>query len=183
MSRIGKKPVLLGSVQASIQDADGDRVLTIKGGKHVQSIKIPTAIDADISDKKLLFTRKNDQKATKALHGLIRSLANNAVVGVMEGWKKSLELKGVGYRATLKGKTLELSIGFSNPVKLELPKDVEVVVEKQTTLHIKGPDRSVVGEFSSKIRSLRPPEPYLGKGVKYKDEIIVRKAGKSGAKK
>ena len=183
MSRIGKKPILIkSSVKVEVQNTEEGRVLTVKGGKYVQKVKLPSLIDADIAQDKLVFTRKNDEKKTRALHGLIRSLANNAVVGVEVGWKKSLELKGVGYRANVKGRNLELSIGYSHPVVLELPKDVEVAVEKQTTLHVKGPDKGVVGEFSAKIRSFRPPEPYLGKGIKYVDEVIIRKAGKSGAK-
>lgn len=183
MSRIGKQPILIkSSIKVDVQNTDLQKVLIVKGGKYVQQVKLPSVIDAEIVEDKLVFTRKNDEKKTRALHGLIRSLANNAVLGVDTGWKKSLELKGVGYKASVKGRNLDLSIGYSHPVVLEMPKDIEVKVEKQTTLHISGPDKSVVGEFSAKIRSFRPPEPYLGKGIKYVDEVIVRKAGKSGAK-
>ena len=183
MSRIGRKPITFEkSVQVAVTSDRGDKVLTVKSGKYAQNIKLPHQIEVVVNDNKITFNRKDELKQTKALHGLVRSLTNNAVTGVTTGWKKSLELKGVGYRANVKGRNLELTVGYSHPVVLMLPKDVEVKVEKQTLLHITGPDKNIVGEFCAKIRSFRSPEPYLGKGIKYVDEMIIRKAGKSGAK-
>ena len=179
MSRIGKIPVVFGSdVQVSIKDGD----VVVKGSRFTQNVKMLPAISASVEDGKIIFTRKDDSKASRSLHGLYRSLVQNAVTGVTSGWTKTLEMKGVGYRANVKGNVLELSLGYSHPIALKLPQFVEAKVEKQTTVHISGPDKQAVGEVAAKIRSFRPPEPYLGKGVRYKGEIIRRKVGKAGGK-
>lgn len=179
MSRIGKAPVAFGSeVQVSIHESQ----ITVKGSRFTQTVKMLPVISARVENGKILLTRKDDSKSSRSLHGLYRSLTQNAVIGVTSGWSKTLEMKGVGYRANVKGETLELSLGFSHPIALKLPKSIEAKVEKQTTVHIKGPDKQVVGQIAAKIRAFRPPEPYLGKGVRYKDEVIRRKAGKTGGK-
>ena len=179
MSRIGKAPVSFDSnVQVSIL---GNKV-TVKGSKSTQIIEMNPAITASIKDGCILFDRKDESKSSRSLHGLYRSLAQNAVTGVTSGWAKTLEMKGVGYRASVNGRLLELNLGYSHPIILNLPEHIEAKVEKQTTIHIKGPDKQVVGQVAAKIRSFRPPEPYLGKGVKYANETIRRKAGKTGSK-
>ena len=179
MSRVGKAPVAFGSeVKVSINDNE----VVVKGSKFTQNVKMNPAISASIEDGKVFFTRKDDSKFSRSLHGLYRALVQNAVIGVTSGWTKTLEMKGVGYRASVKGNVLELSLGYSHPIILKLPPSIEVKVEKQTTVHIKGPDKQAVGEIAAKIRGFRPPEPYLGKGVRYKDEVIRRKAGKAGSK-
>ena len=179
MSRIGKTPISFDSnVQVNILDNE----IIVKGSKSTQTIKMKPEISASIKDGLIVLTRKDESKTTRALHGLYRSLAYNAVVGAASGWTKTLEMKGVGYRASVKGKSLELNLGYSHPIVLNLPEHIEAKVEKQTTIHIKGPDKQVVGQVAAKIRSFRPPEPYLGKGVKYIDETIRRKAGKTGSK-
>lgn len=179
MSRIGKTPVVFGpDVQVNIKNGE----VSVKGPRFTQNVKMLPAISACAEDGKIIFTRKDDSKASRSLHGLYRSLVQNAVIGVTSGWTKTLEMKGVGYRANVKGNVLELSLGYSHPINLKLPQFVEAKVEKQTTVHINGPDKQAVGEVAAKIRSFRPPEPYLGKGVRYKDEVIRRKAGKAGGK-
>ncbi len=162
---------------------DNGREVKIKGASGLaQVICMKPAISASIKDNAILLTRKDDSKTSRSLHGLYRSLVYNAVKGVTDGWTKTLEMKGVGYRATVKGSALELSLGYSHPIVLKLPSNIEVKVDKQTTVHIKGSNKQVVGQLAAKIRSFRPPEPYLGKGVKYSDETIKRKAGKTGSK-
>ncbi len=179
MSRIGKAPVSFNSnVQVSILD----NKVTVKGSKLTQTIEMNSAITASVKDGFILFDRKDESKESRSLHGLYRSLAQNAVIGVTSGWTKTLEMKGVGYRASVKGKSLELNLGYSHPIILDLPEHIEANVEKQTTIHIKGPDKQVVGQVAAKIRAFRPPEPYLGKGVKYTNEVVRRKAGKTGGK-
>ena len=179
MSRIGKVPVAFGpKVQVTVVDNE----IKVKGSGVTQAIKMSSAISASIQDGTIVLTRKDDSKTSRSLHGLYRSLTQNAVTGVTSGWTKTLEMKGVGYRATIKGKSLELNLGYSHPIVLQLPEHIEAKVEKQTTVHIKGPDKQAVGQFAAKIRAFRPPEPYLGKGVRYTNEIIRRKAGKTGGK-
>ena len=179
MSRIGRMPV---SFDSNVKVSISDNEIIVKGAKSAQAIKMRPVISASVKDGLIVLTRKNDSKEARSLHGLYRSLTYNAVMGVTSGWTKTLEMKGVGYRASVKGRSLELNLGYSHPIVLNLPEHVEAKVEKQTTIHIKGPDKQVVGQVAAKIRSFRPPEPYLGKGVKYKNETIRRKAGKTGSK-
>lgn len=180
MSRIGKNPVPFDSkVQVTITPKNE---VTVKGAKHSLTVPVRPSIEIKIDGGKIVLTRKNDEKETRALHGLYRSLLSNAVHGVSTGFTKSLTLQGVGYRASVAGTKLELSLGFSHPVIFEIPKGIEVKVDKQTTVLVTGADKGLVGQVAAKIRGFRPPEPYLGKGVRYTDEVLRRKEGKSAGK-
>ena len=137
---------------------------------------------AKLEGKTLVLSRKEESKSASSLHGMYRALTQNAVTGVAKGFTKALELHGVGYRATVAGKKLEMSLGFSHPVIYEIPEGIDIKVDKQTNISVTGFDRALVGAVAAKIRSFRPPEPYLGKGVRYSDEKIRRKAGKSAGK-
>lgn len=180
MSRVGKAPVYFDkNVQVSVTPANE---VTIKGGKHTMNIKMRSQIKAKVEDGKVVLTRTDEERNTRAYHGLYRALIQNAVTGVSKGWSRTLELNGVGYRGNVAGRKLELTLGFSHPVIYEIPAGVEITIEKQTRITVTGPSRELVGQVAAKIRTFRPPEPYLGKGVKYADETIRRKAGKSAAK-
>lgn len=180
MSRIGKSPVILDDkVQVSITPKNE---VIIKGAKSSLNIAMRPAITAKLEDKKVVLTRADDTNESKALHGLYRSLIQNAVIGVTKGFTRTLELHGVGYRANSAGKKLELSLGFSHPVIFDIPEGIEIKVEKQTTISITGASKELVGQVAAKVRSFRPPEPYLGKGVRYAGEHLRRKAGKSAGK-
>jgi len=180
MSRIGKAPVYFDDkVQVAVS---AKNELSVKGGKHTLNIAMKPEVSAKIEGKKIVLTRNSESKEARALHGLYRALLQNAVSGVSKGFTKSLELQGVGYRATVAGKKLELSLGFSHPISFDIPEGIEIKVEKQTIIQVTGPSRELVGQVSAKIRSFRPPEPYLGKGVRYLGEKIRRKAGKSAGK-
>lgn len=184
MSRIGKQPIELGdNVEFSI---DADNVVTVKGEKGSDSLKVDSRIKIEKKDGELLVSRSSEAKQDRSLHGLYRSLINNMVEGVSNGYKKELEIIGVGYRASLSGNTLELTLGFSHPIYFVPPDDIEIEVDtksrKNPTVIIKGINKDLVGQVSAKIRSLRPPEPYKGKGIRYVDEWVRRKAGKSAAK-
>lgn len=180
MSRIGRAPVFFESgVQVSVTPANE---VVVKGGKSSMTIPLKKQIKAKVEGNQVVLSRENDEPATRALHGLARALIQNAVTGVSRGWSRELTLNGVGYRAAVSGKTLELNLGYSHPIKYAIPEGVEVKVDKNTTVLVSGADRSKVGQVAAKIRSFRPPEPYLGKGVKYAEEHIRRKAGKSGGK-
>ncbi len=177
MSRIGRAPVFLDkSVQVTITP---ENEVIVKGAKFTQNIKLQSVITAKVEDGKVIITRSNDEPKSRAFHGLYRSLIQNAVTGVTTGWSKELELNGVGYRASVAGKTLELNLGYSHPIKFPIPTDIEIKVDKQTKLSVKGPSRELVGQVAATIRGFREPEPYLGKGVKYVGEHIRKKAGKS----
>ncbi len=179
MSRIGKNPVKVANgVTVNITPEE----LVVKGAKATLKVKMRPEIEAKLADGEIIITRKDDSKSAKSLHGLYRSLVQNAVTGVSEGFTKSLELNGVGYRGSVSGKTLELSLGFSHPIKFPIPDGIEVKVDKQTLVHISGASKELVGQVAAKIRAYRPPEPFLGKGVKYTDEVIRRKEGKSAGK-
>lgn len=180
MSRIGKAPVIFDDkVQVSVTPKNE---VIIKGAKTSLNIAMQPQVSAKLEDKKVVLTRANDTKEAKALHGLYRALIQNAVIGVTKGFTKSLELHGVGYRANVAGKKLELSLGFSHPVIFDIPEGIEIKVDKQTTIAITGASKELVGQVAAKVRSFRPPEPYLGKGVRYVGEHIRRKAGKSAGK-
>jgi large subunit ribosomal protein L6 len=139
-------------------------------------------ITAKLENGQITLTRKDDTQAVRALHGLYRALVQNAVTGVSSGFSRSLDLVGVGYRAAVSGKKLELSLGYSHPINFPIPDGIEIKVEKQTNILISGPSKELVGQVAAKIRGFRPPEPYLGKGVKYTDEKLRRKEGKSAGK-
>src|SRR4051812_14908722 len=180
MSRVGRSPVYFDNkVQVS---AGAGNVVTVKGPKTSLTVKVRPQIKVEIKDGEIHLSRQDDLPATRALHGLYRALLQNAVVGVTQGFSKDLELNGVGYRANVTGKKLELSLGYSHTVYFEIPTGIEIKVDKQTKITVSGANREQVGQVAAKIRSFRPPEPYLGKGVKYSDEHIRRKAGKSATK-
>ena len=180
VSRIGKQVIELGK-DVSLSLAN-DQVTVSGKGKTLQ-VPFDSSLELKIQDEVASITRKNDQAKTRSLHGLYRSLINNAVMGITKGWSKTLVLNGVGYKASVSGKTLVLNLGYSQPISFPVPEGIELKVEKQTRIEIKGIDKELVGRVAQKIRSFRPPEPYLGKGVKYEDEVIRRKAGKSGGDK
>lgn len=180
MSRIGRAPVYFDDkVQVSV--TPGNEVI-IKGGKSSLSVKMVKEIQAKVEGKRVVLTRSSETKEVRSLHGMYRALVQNAVQGVAKGFSKTLELHGVGYRANVSGKKLELSLGFSHPVVFEIPEGIEIKVDKQTVINITGSNRALVGQVAAKVRSFRPPEPYLGKGVRYMGEHIRRKAGKSAGK-
>lgn len=180
MSRIGRAPVYFDkAVQVTITPANE---VAVKGAKHTMTVRMRPEIKAKVEDGKIVLTRANDATSTKAYHGLYRALIQNAVTGVSKGWTRELELNGVGYRAAVSGQKLELNLGYSHPVTYMIPQGITITVDKQTKIVVTGPNREQVGQVAAKVRSFRPPEPYLGKGIKYSDETIRRKAGKSAAK-
>jgi len=153
-----------------------------KGAKHTQKVAMRSEITAKLVDGQVILTRKDDTKTSRELHGLYRALVQNAVTGVGTGFTKSLDLVGVGYRAAVAGKKLELSLGYSHPINFPIPDGIEIKVDKQINITVTGADKGLVGQVAAKIRGFRPPEPYLGKGVKYSDEKLRRKEGKSAGK-
>lgn len=179
MSRIGKLPIKLEKIQAVINP---DNEVVVKGAKQSLKIKMKPQIKAKIEDGKIILERSDDSAQSKALHGLYRALLYNAVKGLSIGFTRDLVLNGVGYRAAVSGKKLELSLGFSHPVFYQIPEGIDITVDKNTNISIKGADKRLVGEVAAQIRAFRPPEPYLGKGIKYADETIRRKAGKAAGK-
>ena len=178
MSRIGREPIAIPA-GVNVTIADGN-VVTVKGplGELTQSFN--AAIGIAVEGDKILVTRPNDEKENRALHGLTRTLVNNMVVGVSKGYEKKLEIVGVGYRAEKQGKKLVLGLGYSHPVVFEEANGITFELPNNTTIIVKGIDKQAVGQMAAVIRSKRPPEPYLGKGIKYSGERIRRKAGKAG---
>lgn len=181
MSRVGKAPVSFDDKKVQIS-VSPDNLVTVKAGPKVLNVRVRPEIQVTIDGKSLVLSCNEDTKSAHSLHGLYRALLQNAVTGVSGGFTRNLELHGVGYRANVAGKRLEMSLGFSHPVVFEIPDGIEIKVEKQTSISVNGFDRALVGAVAAKIRSFRPPEPYLGKGVRYSDEKIRRKAGKSAGK-
>ena len=177
MSRIGKKVI---SLEQGIQLKLEDKFCVLQSAKSSLKVPLPENIEVKVQDNTVSLNRLKEDKKTKSLHGLTRALLQNAVIGLSKGWSKSLELNGVGYKAMLSGKKLELNLGYSHPIVYQVPEGIEVKIEKQTKVHIKGVDKALVGLTAHQIKSYRPVEPYLAKGVKYSDEVIRRKAGKSG---
>jgi len=176
MSRIGKKPI---DIPAGVEvKVEGTEVVVSKG-KDVKRLDTHGRVDIEIADNQIVFHRKGDDKASSAFWGTYRALTQNMIIGLTQGFEKKLEINGVGYRAAVKGKTLELQLGFSHPINFEIPEGIEIGVEKNV-ISIKGQDKQKVGQVAAEIRAFRPPEPYKGKGVKYVDEVILRKAGKTG---
>jgi large subunit ribosomal protein L6 len=175
MSRIGKKPIAIPSgVEVSV---DGS-VITIKKGNKSATVDTHNRVNVEITDGNVVMTRIGDSKESSAFWGTYRALTSNAIEGLDKGFSKSLEINGVGYRAAVKGKVLELQLGYSHPINYEIPEGLEISVEKNI-INIKGADKQQVGQSAAIIRGYRKPEPYKGKGVKYTDEHIVRKAGKT----
>jgi large subunit ribosomal protein L6 len=179
MSRIGKMPIdIPKGVDVKIEE--GNKV-TVKGPKGTIQQTFSSDMLIKIEENQVIVERPSDLKRHKAFHGLTRSLLNNMVVGVSEGFEKKLEINGVGYRAQLQGKNLVLALGYSHPIEMVPPEGITVEVPAQTQIIVKGYDKQAVGEFAAEIRAKRKPEPYLGKGVKYADEKIRRKEGKTGS--
>ena len=180
MSRIGRLPVAIpAGVEVTV--AEGN-VVTVKGPKGTLERALPTEMEIKVEDGHVVVSRPNDLKKMKSLHGLTRSLIHNMVVGVSEGYTKELEVNGVGYKAAKQGKKLTLSLGYSHPVEMEDPEGLESVLDGQNKITIKGIDKQKVGQYAAEIREKRKPEPYKGKGIKYADEVIRRKVGKTGKK-
>ena len=180
MSRIGRLPV---AIPAGVEvNVAAGNVVTVKGPKGTLERALPTEMEIKVEDGHVVVTRPNDLKKMKALHGLTRSLIQNMVTGVNEGYTKELEVNGVGYRAQKQGKKLVLSLGYSHPVEMIDPEGVETVLEGQNKITVKGIDKEKVGQYAAEIRDKRRPEPYKGKGIKYADEVIRRKVGKTGKK-
>lgn len=178
MSRIGRAPI---TVPAGVTvTVTPENVVTVKGPKGTLTQAFKSNIKIEVSDNVINVTRPNDEKENRALHGLTRTLVNNMVVGVTAGYEKRLEINGVGYRAEKQGKKLVLSLGYSHPVFFEEGNGITFDLPDNTTIIVKGIDKQIVGQIAAQIREKRPPEPYLGKGIKYAGEHIRRKAGKTG---
>lgn len=178
MSRIGKMPV---DIPEKVQVTVADSVVKVKGPKGELEFTYPDLVNVEMKDKQVLVTPTSEEKKSRSMWGTARTLINNMVVGVNEGFTKSLEFNGVGYKAAAKGSNLVLNLGYSHPIDYALPEGVTAKVEKNV-IHISGCDKELVGFVAAKVRSFRPPEPYKGKGIKYTTETIIRKAGKSGGK-
>ncbi len=180
MSRIGKMPIAIPA-GVTVEIADNNKV-TVKGPKGTLERVLPSEMDIKMEGSEIVVSRPNDLKKMKSLHGLTRTLINNMVIGVTEGYEKKLEVNGVGYRAQKQGKKLVLSLGYSHPVEMEDPEGLETVLDGQNIIVVKGIDKEKVGQYAAEIRAKRAPEPYKGKGIKYSDEVIRRKVGKTGKK-
>jgi large subunit ribosomal protein L6 len=176
MSRIGRKPI---AVPSGVTVTPQNGHLLVEGPKGKLSIALPSSISVAAEAHEILVTRSGEAAADRAMHGLYRALIANMVHGVVTGFSKELEIVGVGYRAQLQGKQLQLHVGFSHPVLVPLPEGITVEVPKPTSVLVKGIDKQLVGQFAANLRRIAPPEPYKGKGIKYADEVIRRKAGKA----
>lgn len=181
MSRIGRKPIAIPS-GVNVAVADNNEI-TIKGPKGELNYAAPLALTILVDDGSLSVTRPNDQRENRSLHGLSRTLINNMVVGVTDGFRKNLEIQGVGYRAAMDGQALVLNVGYSHPVRFAPPEGISYTLDGQTKIAVTGIDKQAVGEEAARIRRVRPPEPYKGKGIRYEGEIVRRKAGKAGKAK
>jgi large subunit ribosomal protein L6 len=179
MSRIGKMPV---AIPKGVEVKQNGHILEFKGGKQSRTLDTKGHVNIKIEEDKLVFIPVDDSSQSKAFWGTYRVLASNIVTGLTKGFERRLDITGVGYRAAVKGQSLELLLGFSHPINYAIPADIEIEVEKNTHVIIKGVDKQVVGQVAAEIRGFRPPEPYKGKGVRYSDEVIVRKAGKTAKK-
>ena len=180
MSRIGRLPVAIPA-GVTVEIAENNKV-TVKGPKGTLERELPTEMSIKLEGEEVVVTRPNDLKKMKSLHGLTRSLIANMITGVSEGYEKKLEINGVGYRAQKKGKEITFNLGFSHPVVMTDPEGIETEMDGQNIIIVKGIDKEKVGQYAAEIRELRKPEPYKGKGIKYADEVIRRKVGKTGAK-
>lgn len=179
MSRIGRAPI---TVPAGVEVKVDGQLVTVKGPKGTLSLNAAPTIKVEVEAGVVHVTRPNDEKMNRSLHGLTRTLINNMVIGVSEGFKKTLEVNGVGYRATKEGKNLVLNIGYSHQIIVPETEDIQIEVPNPNQIVIMGIDKQKVGQFAAEVRSKRPPEPYKGKGIKYDYEVVRRKEGKTGAK-
>ena len=179
MSRIGKQPIAIPSGVKVNLGADNILVESSKGKLNLQ---IPAAIKVEVENDQIIVKRESEEKSVRSLHGTIRALINNMVKGVSEGFKKELDIIGVGYKAQMKGKDLALSMGFSHPVEMKVPEGLKVSVPKPTHIEVEGIDKQALGEFVAKLRAIYPPEPYKGKGIRHTGEEVRKKLGKALAK-
>ena len=177
MSRVGRMPIEIPKgVTVKVQDG----IVVVENGKVSMTQRLPEGIACAVSDNEVRLTRKNDDRRQRSLHGLTRALVANSVKGLHEGFTRNLEIVGIGYKAQLQGTTLQLALGFSHPIEYQVPEGIEIKIDRQVRLSVKGADRQQVGQVAADIRGFRPPEPYKGKGIKYAGERIKRKAGKAG---
>jgi large subunit ribosomal protein L6 len=177
MSRIGRLPIEIpAGVDITVNGAD----VTVKGPKGELSLTVKEPITVEVADNQVLVTRPNDERESRSLHGLTRTLIANQVLGVTQGYSKGLEVVGTGYRVTARGTAVEFALGFSHPVVVEPPAGISFTVEGNNRMTVSGIDKQAVGEVAANIRKIRKPEPYKGKGVRYAGEVVRRKAGKSG---
>ena len=177
MSRIGRLPI---EIPAGVTVTADGQLVTVKGPKGELSLTVSRPIEVNIEDAQVLVTRPDDERASRSLHGLTRTLISNQIIGVTVGYTKGLEIVGTGYRVAQKGTSVEFALGFSHPVIIEPPVGISLIVESVNKLTVSGIDKQAVGEVAANIRKIRKPEPYKGKGVRYAGEIVRRKAGKSG---
>jgi large subunit ribosomal protein L6 len=177
MSRIGRLPI---EIPAGVTVTADGQLITVKGPKGELTLTVASPIEAKIEDGQVLVTRPDDERASRSLHGLTRTLIANQIIGVTQGYTKGLEIVGTGYRVAQKGNSVEFALGFSHPVLIDPPAGISLTVEGNTKLTVSGIDKQAVGEVAANIRKIRKPEPYKGKGVRYAGEIVRRKAGKSG---
>ncbi len=181
MSRIGRKPI---SIPKDVKvNVDASNVVTVEGPKGKLTLRVSPRIKVIVENEQVRLERPTNLKMDKSLHGLYRSLINNMVIGVTQGYRKELEMVGVGYKAQLKGKELVLDVGYSHPVNYSIPEGINIQVPKPTQIIVEGIDKQRVGQVAAEIRKIRPPEPYKGKGIRYVGEKIRRKAGKAAGKK
>lgn len=179
MSRVGKKPIPLpGKTKITYKD----RVITVQGEKGTLTRTVHPAIDLEVANDTIRVTMEQETRENRALQGLTRSLVANMVIGVNTGFKRVLEINGIGYRASVSGSTIVFNLGFSHPVNFDLPDGIAAEIDKNNTVTLSGINKELLGQTAASIRSLRPPEPYKGKGIKYAEEYIQRKAGKTGTK-
>ncbi len=179
MSRIGKLPV---EIPAGVDVKVEGQTVTAKGPLGTETVTVRPEIKVEMKDNSVVLTRENDDRKSRSLHGLSRTLVSNAINGVKSGFTKKLEIVGVGYRAAMQGNTLNLTLGYSHPIDIPAPEGIKIAVDQNTKITITGPNKQTVGDIAALIRSKRPPEVYKGKGVKYEGEHIRRKAGKTGKK-
>lgn len=179
MSRIGRLPV---TIPAGVTVKMDQNVVKVKGPKGELSQEINPAISVEITDSEVKFTRPDDKKENRSMHGLYRALVNSMVIGVTQGFHKELQIVGVGYRAQVKGKTLVLNMGYSHPVEMKAPEGITFEAPSNTQIFVRGVDKQLVGQVAADIRAVRKPEPYLGKGIRYAGEYVRRKEGKAAAK-
>jgi large subunit ribosomal protein L6 len=179
MSRIGRLPI---SVVPGVEVTAEPSAVAVKGPKGTIRHDLPAGITAAVEGGQVLVKRRDDTKEQRALHGLVRALLANAVVGVTQGFKKDLEIQGVGYRAQVAGTAVQFSLGYTHPIEFPVPEGIQIAVERQTRIQVTGIDKQRVGQVAAKIRALRPPDVYKGKGIRYVGEFVRKKAGKTGAK-
>lgn len=178
MSRIGRKPI---DVPPGVKVQVGERAIEVQGPRGRLTAPVPPGISFSLAGKELLCQRANDERQQRAFHGLARALAQNAIKGVTEGFTKELDIVGVGYRAQVEGAKVVFALGYSHPVEYRIPEGIKVAVDKQTRVTVSGIDRQQVGQVAAEIRSLRKPDPYKQKGIRYVGEVLKKKAGKAGA--